>query len=98
MPDDHRRRARPAPSPEPEVESLDPLDEDDDLHPPGEPNMTPERLAEIERAQIEEMMERARAIDEGRMVCIPWEEIRESLFAPSTPEELAALPPRRARR
>lgn len=92
MPDDHRRSVRPEHSPEVEPESdLD--DEDlDDL------DMTPEELAEIERLQLEEAIEIARAVDEGRMQGIPWEELRESLFAPSTPEELAALPPRRARR
>ena len=95
MPDDPRRSVRPEHSPEVEPESAldDSFDEGlDDL------DMTPEQLAEIERAQLDEMVERARAIDEGREVCIPWEEVRESLFAPPTPEELAALPPRRARR
>ncbi len=86
-----------------ELDRHDPSADDDDYEDQydehgGEINPTPERLAEIEAAWIAEDMEAIKAIDDGRETLIPWEEARELIFAPPTPEELAALPPRRARR
>ncbi len=90
--DDLRTRA---PATRPAAEETDDLA---DIDHGGEPNPTPERLAEIEAAWIAEVRRRAEDLDEGREVGIPWEEARAYIFAPATPEELAAVPPRRARR
>lgn len=68
----------------------------------GELNPTPERLAEIEAAQIAEAVRRLNDLREGRVKAIPWEEAMVGLFDPPTPEELAEMAAeaqsRRARR
>ena len=88
-------RTRPAARPvADEAHDLEDVDDDHD----DEPNLTPERLAEIEAEWIAEAQEAIRAIDEGRERLIPWDEARRLILAPATPEELAELPPRRARR
>jgi putative addiction module component (TIGR02574 family) len=88
--DDHR----PRPPARPVIDEAD----DDDF----EENLTPERLAEIEAAQIAEAVRRLKDYDEGRVQAIPWEEVRATLYDPPTPEELAQEaaeePFRRARR
>lgn len=95
MPIDDLRTRTPAARP-----VADEADEDDleDFDHGGEPNPTPERLAEIEAAWIAEALRRAKDLDEGREVGIPWEEARVLIFAAPTPEELAEPRPRRARR
>lgn len=37
-------------------------------------------LAEIEKAWEEETRRIVRELDEGRMDCVPWEEVREQVF------------------
>jgi len=93
MPIDDLRTRAPAARP-----VTDEADDDLEDHDHGEPNPTPERLAEIEAAWIAEAQEAIKAIDEGREHMIPWEEARALIFAPPTPEELAERRPRRARR
>jgi len=83
--DDLRTRT---PAARPVADEADEADEDaEDADHGGEPNPTPERLAEIEAAWIAEAQEAIKAIDEGREQMIPWEEARALIFAPPTPEE-----------
>lgn len=68
-------------------------------HPRGEPNLTPQRLAEIEAAQLAHAVELLKAYDEGRLEVFVWdEELEEAIFGPPTPEELAEEARERARR
>jgi hypothetical protein len=87
-----RKPARPVPD-----------EAEDDLGDPepwrGEPNPTPQRLAEIEAAQLAEAVRRLKAYDEGREAAFVWDdELEESIFGPPTPEELAEEARERARR
>lgn len=80
--DDHRSRppARPV------------VEDDDEFeihHPPGEPNLTPERLAEIEAAWMAEALQDLEEFKAGRLKGTSWEEVRATLFDPPTAEELA---------
>jgi len=63
-----------------------------------EPSSTPERLAEIEAAHNAEAVRCLKDLREGRVQGIPLEDALAFIFAEPTPEELAELPPRRARR
>ena len=94
MPIDDLRTRAPAARPVADAADnhLADLDHDD------EPGLTLERLAEIEAAWIAEALRRAKDLDEGRVVGIPWEEARVHLFDAPTAEEFATLPARRARR
>lgn len=81
--DDHRSRtpARPV---------IDEADDDiEGRHPPGEPNPTPERLAEIEAAWVAEALKDLEEFRAGRLQGVPWEEVRATLFDPPTAEEVA---------
>ncbi|HEY0134826.1 MAG TPA: hypothetical protein VGB85_12120 [Nannocystis sp.] len=99
MPIDDLRTRTPAARPADEADEAHDIDDDlEDIDHGGEPNPTPEQLAEIEAAWIAEAQEAMKALDEGHEVAIPWEEARVLIFAPLTPEELAAVAPRRARR
>jgi hypothetical protein len=81
--DDHR----PRPPARPVIDEAD--DDTADIDHGGEPNPTPERLAEIEAAWIAESVRRLQEYKEGRVQGIPWEDLEQELFGPPTPEELA---------
>ena len=92
--DDLRTRApaaRPVADEDAELE-----DHDDDLD-HEEPSSTSERLAEIEAAHNAEAVRRLVDLDEGRVQAIPLAEALAYIFAKPTAEELAELPPQRAR-
>jgi len=89
MPIDDLRTAAPATRP-----AADEADHfDDDM-----PGLTPEQRQELEAAANAEAVRRLKDLREGRVQGIPLEEALASIFAEPTPEELAELPPRRARR
>jgi len=92
--DDLRTRS---PAARPVADAADDLDHDGHLD-DDEPSPTPERLAEIEAAHNAEAVRRLKDLDEGRVQGIPLEDALAFIFAEPTPEELAELPPRRARR
>ncbi len=89
--DDLRTRA---PAARPVADEADHFDDEYD----DEPSPTPERLAEIEAAHDAEALRCLKDLREGRVQGIPLEEALAYIFAEPTAEELAELPPRRARR
>ncbi len=98
MPIDDLRTRAPAARPVADETEDDLEDFDHDGNYDDEPSPTPERLAEIEAAHNAEALRRLKDLDEGRVQGIPLEEALAFIFAEPTPEELAELPPRRARR
>lgn len=93
MPIDDIRSARPSrPHPAPvedtsDVEELDPCPLADCVH--CGPDPTPDQLAAAERRDIDELHRVIDDIRAGREPLIAWDDVRDALLAPPTPQELA---------
>lgn len=73
----------------------------DDSRPPRptRPAPLPGRLTEIERLHLDAIRQQIKDIDAGREgPSVSWEEAKREIFAPVTPEELAAIDEFAARR